>query len=94
MDRYIGIDVHAKSCTVAVMDTAGKRVSQHVIECLKVSARAQKSRIPRTIGLCQTRNDSLALGLHPSGMRIHVVDEECAACAKECVEWFLDEVPQ
>jgi hypothetical protein len=70
------------------------QVSQHVIECLKVSARAQKSRIPRTIGLCQTRNDSLALGLHPSGMRIHVVDEECAACAKECVEWFLDEVPQ
>lgn len=32
MDRYIGIDVHAKSCTVAVMDAAGKRVSQHVIE--------------------------------------------------------------
>lgn len=32
MDRYIGIDVHAKSCTVAVMDAAGKRIGQHVIE--------------------------------------------------------------
>jgi transposase len=32
MDRYIGIDVHTKSCTVAVVDGTGKRVGQHVVE--------------------------------------------------------------
>lgn len=32
MDRYIGIDVHAKSCTLAVIDGAGKRIGQHVVE--------------------------------------------------------------
>jgi transposase len=32
MDRYIGIDVHARSCTVAVVDAAGKRVGEHVVE--------------------------------------------------------------
>jgi hypothetical protein len=32
MQRYIGIDVHSKSCTVAVMDGTGKHVGQHVVE--------------------------------------------------------------
>jgi transposase len=32
MQRYIGIDVHSKSCTVAVVDASGKRVGQHVVE--------------------------------------------------------------
>jgi len=32
MERYIGIDVHAKSCTVAVVDPKGKRVGHHVLE--------------------------------------------------------------
>ena len=32
MERYIGIDVHARSCTVAVVDAGGKRVGEHVIE--------------------------------------------------------------
>ena len=32
MQRYIGIDVHSKSCTVAVVDGAGKHVGQHVVE--------------------------------------------------------------
>jgi transposase len=32
MDKYIGIDVHARSCTLAVVDGVGKRVGQHVIE--------------------------------------------------------------
>jgi len=30
MDKYIGIDVHARSCTVAVIDGVGKRVGHHV----------------------------------------------------------------
>ena len=32
MDKYMGIDVHARSCTLAVVDGSGKRVGQHVIE--------------------------------------------------------------
>jgi transposase len=32
MERYIGIDVHAKSCTLAVIDSAGKRIGHHVVE--------------------------------------------------------------
>lgn len=32
MQRYIGIDVHSKSCTVAVVDSSGKHVGQHVVE--------------------------------------------------------------
>jgi hypothetical protein len=32
MDRYIGIDVHARSCTVSVVDASGKRVGEHVVE--------------------------------------------------------------
>ncbi len=32
MDRYIGLDVHATSCTAAVMDALGKRLRSQVIE--------------------------------------------------------------
>ncbi len=32
MDRYIGIDVHSKSCTFAVMSAAGKRVQEARVE--------------------------------------------------------------
>jgi hypothetical protein len=32
MDRYIGMDVHARSCTLAVIDGAGKHLGQHVVE--------------------------------------------------------------
>lgn len=66
------------------------QVSQYLVECLKASARAAKSGQAPSIDLCQTRSDSLALGLHPRGMRIHVVG---TACADECVDWFLDEAP-
>ena len=31
MDRYIGLDVHAASCTAAVMDARGKKLGAHVI---------------------------------------------------------------
>lgn len=66
------------------------QVSQYLVECLKVAAKAPKSKTPPTIDVCQTRSDSLALGLHPSGMRIHVVGE---ACADECAAWFLEALP-
>jgi hypothetical protein len=32
MQRYIGLDVHAASCTAAIMDARGKRLGAHVIE--------------------------------------------------------------
>ena len=66
------------------------QVSKHLVECLKTCTRTPKGRTPPTIDLCQTRSDPLALGFHPKGMRIHVVDE---ACADDCVEWFLDGRP-
>jgi transposase len=43
MDKYIGIDVHASSCTIAVVDAHGKQVGsyvvatngQEIVECLR-----------------------------------------------------------
>jgi transposase len=32
MDRYIGIDVHTKTCTLAIMNAAGKRLKELVLE--------------------------------------------------------------
>lgn len=32
MDRYIGLDVHAQSCTMAVVGPSGKRLKSHVVE--------------------------------------------------------------
>jgi transposase len=32
MDKYIGLDVHATSCTAAVVDVRGKRLGSHVVE--------------------------------------------------------------
>jgi len=65
------------------------QVSQHLIECLKTSAKSPKGRSPPTIDLCQTQANLLALGVRTRGMRVHVVGD---ACAEECVEAFLDEI--
>lgn len=32
MERYLGIDAHARSCTICVMNQAGKRVRQDVVD--------------------------------------------------------------
>ena len=32
MDRYIGLDVHASSCTLAVIGPSGKRLGTQVVE--------------------------------------------------------------
>jgi hypothetical protein len=32
MEKYIGLDVHAASCTAAVVDGRGKRLGSYVIE--------------------------------------------------------------
>ena len=67
------------------------QVSQYLIECLKAAAKARKGQAPPSIDLCQTREDPLALGLHPRGMRIHVVDRRCA---EDCVQQFLEGITQ
>ena len=32
MDRYIGLDAHASSCTLGVVTPSGKQVGSHVVE--------------------------------------------------------------
>lgn len=32
MERYIGLDAHASSCTLAVIGPNGKRLGSHVVE--------------------------------------------------------------
>lgn len=32
MDRYVGLDAHASSCTVAVIGPSGRRIGSHVVE--------------------------------------------------------------
>ena len=32
MDRFIGLDVHAASCTLGVIGPSGKRLGSHVVE--------------------------------------------------------------
>lgn len=32
MDRFIGLDAHASSCTLGVVSPSGKRVGSHVVE--------------------------------------------------------------
>ena len=32
MDRYIGLDAHASSCTLGVLGPSGKRLGSHVVE--------------------------------------------------------------
>ncbi len=32
MDRYIGLDAHASSCTLGVVGPGGKRLGSHVVE--------------------------------------------------------------
>ncbi len=32
MDRYIGLDAHTSSCTVATIGQSGKRLRSHVVE--------------------------------------------------------------
>ena len=48
MERHIGVDVHASSCTLAAMGPSGKRVASHMEEL--VVAGVRKSRGPKSEG--------------------------------------------
>jgi hypothetical protein len=63
------------------------QVSQHLVEFLKTCAKAPKGKRPPGLHLCQTRNDPLAVGLRPKGMRVHVV---CEGWPDACVRSFLE----
>lgn len=50
MDRYIGLDAHASSCTLAVVSPRGKRLGSQVVEtnarCVKKTMLAEAKRHP------------------------------------------------
>ena len=39
MQRYIGIDVHTASCTLAVMGPSGRRITERVVDTSEVALR-------------------------------------------------------
>ena len=53
MDRYIGLDAHASSCTVAVVGPSGRRLHSQVVETnagalIRVLRGIRKRTRPRT----------------------------------------------
>jgi hypothetical protein len=42
MDRYVGLDAHAQTCTLAVMGPTGRRLTSRVVET-KAAPRARPS---------------------------------------------------
>lgn len=52
MDRYIGLDVHASSCTVAVVAPSGKRLNSQVVETNAAALIEVIRSIPGTRHLC------------------------------------------
>jgi transposase len=52
MDRYIGLDAHATSCTVGVLGPSGRRLGCHVIETNGLALVEQIRSIPSPRHLC------------------------------------------
>ncbi|MCH7534073.1 MAG: transposase [Gemmatimonadetes bacterium] len=52
MDRYIGLDVHASSCTLAVIGPSGKRLSTQVVETNAATLIEVLRGIPKRRHLC------------------------------------------
>src|SRR5437868_596563 len=52
MDRYIGLDVHAQSCTFAVIGSSGKRIKTQVVETNGRSLKEFLATIPGRRHLC------------------------------------------
>lgn len=52
MERYIGLDVHAQSCTLAVMSSAGKRVGLQVVETNGAALKQAFATIPGNLHVC------------------------------------------
>ncbi len=52
MDRYIGLDAHASSCTLAVIGPSGKRLGSHVVETNARALIEVLKGIPRNRHVC------------------------------------------
>jgi len=52
MDRYIGVDVHATSCTVAVVGPSGRKLGSHVVQTNGQALVELIRSIPRPRHLC------------------------------------------
>jgi transposase len=52
MERYIGLDVHAQSCTLAVVSGAGKRLGLQVIETNGAALKQAFAEIPGNLHVC------------------------------------------
>jgi transposase len=52
MDRYIGLDVHKQSCTLAVVSSAGKRLSSLVVDTSEEALLSAIRRIPGRLHVC------------------------------------------
>jgi transposase len=63
MERYIGLDVHAQSCTLAVMGPSGKRLNQYVVETGARALVEIVKTIPRSRHLCMEEGE-LSQWLH------------------------------
>ena len=49
MERYVGVDAHARSCTLGVMSASGRRLQSMVVE---TNGRALKEAIRLIPGRC------------------------------------------
>ena len=52
MDRYVGLDAHAQTCTLAVMGSTGKRLTSKVVETNGRALLEAIGGIPGRIHLC------------------------------------------
>jgi transposase len=52
MQRYLGVDVHAESCTVSVVSEAGKEVQRQVVETNGRALVGYLQQLPGTLHLC------------------------------------------
>ena len=76
MERYIGLDVHAASCTAAVMDGHGKRLGAHVIETNGEALVKFLATQPGTVRVCMeegTQSEWLYQVLSPHSKQVVVI---------------------
>jgi len=52
MERYIGLDVHAQSCTLAVVSAAGKRLALNVVETNGAALKQAIAAVPGKRHIC------------------------------------------
>ena len=63
MDRYVGLDAHASSCTLAVVGPSGKRLGSYVVETNARALIEVLHGIPGSLHLCMEEG-TLAAWLH------------------------------